>query len=112
MATYFPVASENFVEMHDMFDKETEYFRRIKHCMVVTEEEFAFRWTTLELELTRIKCWHDLKRQDISKKPELMRDEELLKEIQRQIKKLGQWERELDGFKRKRFLVDGLSKLI
>ena len=101
----------NSVEMHDIFRRETEYFRRTKRYAVVTDdEEFAFRLEQLQIEL-RIKCWHDLKRQEISKSVELMKDGELLMEIRSQKNKLDEWERYLENFKRKRLCLEGLSKL-
>ena len=112
MATFHPEAFSKCVEMNEMFRKETDWFRRTKHFTCVTEEEFVCRLTALEAEFIRIRCWHDLKRQDISKSTELMRDEELLKEIKREMKTMDKWEKEIEVFKRKRLCVDGLSKLI
>ena len=93
--------------MRDMFYRETEYFRRTKRYLDVNnDEEFCFRFEQMKIELMRITCLHDLKRQEICKTQELMKNGELMMEVRKE------WERYLENVKMKRLSVEGLSKLI
>ena len=104
---------ESLKELRDIFCRETECFRRLKHFIDVNnDEEFDFRFEQMKIELTRIKAFHDLRRMEIAKSSELLKDQGFMKEINQQIRKVDEWGKYLENLARKRLTVEGLSKLI
>ena len=111
MAATCSVIDGEAKEMRDMFERETRSFRLTKRYIDVNnDEEFKIRFEQMKIDLTRIRCLHDLRRQDIVKSEQLRKNGELMSEIRKQIAKLDEWEKYVDNLERKRMSVEGLSK--
>ena len=111
MAAACSVIDGEVKEIRDMFDRETQSFRLTKRYIDVNnDEEFMFRFETMRIDLTRIKCIHDLRRQDIVKSERLRNNEELRRELCKQIAKLDEWEKYMEGLERRRLCVEGLRE--